>query len=479
MSKLDSLISLIRSLSKAERKKISTSLKISSEASLKIPDYVYLFNIIDKEQFSHIGEIKKLLKKRNPNTAFNITVNYLFDNLLAVLTSLRSEQDSYFSLFNMLLQAKVLYEKSIYKECFAYLNKVKTKATYYGNFAILLIAQKIEMEYNSTLDFSGITETELLNKQFEIRDTLNKIRKINEHNFLFELLRHRILHKKQKQDFNDLIVSEISIVSNSGFSNFEIEKNHKLFQANYLMYIGDYRSALNSLYELNDIFEKNMHLLSNPPTYYLNTIEGVLEGLRTIRNYEGMNYFVEKLCSIKSSSNHFKMQVLCAVFLYKIFPLIDTERFTEAKELLAEYKEILFDKSSTLVLARYFKLILYEAIIYFGNKEYEKAKKKFFKIFYSGKNSVSMLHYKAARLLYLMSLYELGKLDDIDIEINSIRRDYGKNMYPIERAVIKFIRGGRLDTNSVQSDGSISQADLQLIRIFNFGTWLTRQTAHK
>ncbi|MDR0763867.1 MAG: hypothetical protein LBF01_05160 [Bacteroidales bacterium] len=470
MSKLDSLISLIHSLSKSERKTISASLKTSLNKSAKTPDYVYLFSIINKEQFSNVEEIKKQFKKHNPNAAFNISVNYLFNNLLTVLTRLRGEQDSYFSLFNMLLQAKVLYEKSIYKECFAYLNKVKTEATYYGNFAILFIAQKIEMEYLLTLDFPKITETELLCKQFEIRDTLNKIRKINEHTFLFELLRHRVLYKKQKQDFNDLIVSEISIVSNSGLNNFEIEKNHKLFQSNYLMCIGDYKSALNSLYELNNVFEKNMHLLSNPPVYYLNTIEGVLESLRTVRNYEGMNYFVEKLSAIKSSSNNFKIRVLCAVFLYKLFPLIDTGRFPEAKELLAEYKESLFDKSSALVLARHFKLMLYEAIIYFGNKEYEKAKKKFFKIFYSGKNSMAMPHYKVARLLYLMSLYELKELDDIDTEINSIRRDYGKNIYPIERAVIKFIKSGRLDGSTIRS-----RADLQLLRIFDFNMWMVQQ----
>ncbi|MDR0619572.1 MAG: hypothetical protein LBG17_06720 [Bacteroidales bacterium] len=475
MSKLTSLVLLIHSLSKSERKKISTILGDGKS------DYIYLFKIIDRELLSDATEIKNRFAQHKGGAALNVTVSYLFDTLLDILADLRSEQDSYFSLFNMLLQAKVLYEKSIYKECFAYLDKVKTKAAHYGNFAILLIAQKIEMEYLLTLDFPKITETELLDKQFKIRNTLNKIRKINEHTFLYELLRHRVIYKKQKHDFNDLIVSEISIVSNSGFNNFEIEKNHKLFQSNYLMYIGDYKSALNSLYELNNVFEKNMHLLSNPPAYYLSTIEGVLESLRTMRNYEAMNYFIEKLSAIKSSSNHFKIQILCAVFLYKIFPLIDTERFAEAKELLSQYGDSLFDKSSSLAPARYFKLMLYEAIIYFGNKEYEKAKKKFFKVFYNGKTSMSIPHYKAARLLYLMSLYELNELDDIGTEINSIRRDYGKNICPVEHAVIKFIRGrhGKVSGNVPHTDGNTTRADLQLLRIFDFTLWMAGHQSNR
>ncbi|MDR1973114.1 MAG: hypothetical protein LBQ31_00375 [Bacteroidales bacterium] len=473
MSKLNSLVSLVHSLSKSERKKISTLIEYKNKA----PDYVCLFKLIEKDLFSDVAEIKRQFKKHNPNAALNVTVNYLLDVLLNILITLRKEQDSNFSLFNMLLQAKILYEKSIYKECFAFLNKVKAHATYFENYAILFIAQKMEMEYLLGLDFPKITENEFLKRYSKIRDTLGKIRKINEHTFLFELLRHRIINSgyhKQKQDFTDLTVSEISIVSNSEFNNFEIEKNHKLFQSNYLMNAGDYKSALNSLYELNDIFEKNMHLLSNPPIYYLSTIEGVLESLRTIRDYKTMDYFVEKLRAIKSSSNHFKLQVLCAVFLYKLFPLIDCKRFAEARQLLDEYRVPLIEKSNQLVLARHFKLMIYEAIVYFGNGEYEKAKKIFFRVFYSGKNSISLLHYRAARLLYLISLYELGKFEDIDVEINSIRKDFGKNIYQTERLLLKFVAKASVGRNyEIKMDSRHkSKNEMQLLQIFDFETWV-------
>jgi hypothetical protein len=489
MSKLDSLIALVNSLSKAERKKISSMLNSPNRES----DYIYLFRLIDKDHFTEASEIKRLFVKRKPDAALNVTVSYLFDALLDILTGLRSAQDSYFILFKMILQAKVLYEKSVYTECFLLLNKVQADAIYYENFPVLLIAQKMELEFLLSLDFQEISEEELLTKQLKVSETLKKIRKTNEHTLLFELLRHRILYKgntnlggKQKQELNDLVVSEMSIVASSGFNNFEIEKNHKLFQSNYLMNVGDYKSALNSFYELNNTFEKNMHLLSNPPMYYLVTIEGVLESLRTTRNYDSMNYFVEKLNAIQSSSSHFKMQVLSAVFLYKLFPLIDRGYFVEARNLMDEFKENLFDKASHLISARQFRLMFYAAVVYFDNGDYEKAKKMFFKVFYIGKNSISEQHYKAGRLLHLLSFYELNDVDSMDIEIRSIRRELKKSghVYQTEMMLLKmalkpvnglYNKERQLLWKKIEpkvQELYANRSEIQLLRIFDFGAWI-------
>ncbi len=43
---------------------------------------------------------------------------------------------------------------------------------------------------------------------------------------------------------NDLMVNELYIAASSDAEgNFELTRNHKLFQANYLMGAGDYRAA--------------------------------------------------------------------------------------------------------------------------------------------------------------------------------------------------------------------------------------------
>ena len=488
MSKFTSLTQLINSLSKSERKKISSTLNSHNNDA----DYILLYKLIDKNQMISQQEIKELFIKKRPNAAFNTAINHLFDTLLTILNQLRANQDSFFSLTNLLMNAKVLFEKSIYQECFHLLQKIQEEAIKFENFNILLIAQKMELDYLLCLNFPEVSEQELLTKQLKLNDTLKKIRKVNEHASLYELLKHRILNKgtarsnKHVQELNDLVVSEMSIVSSSGFENFEIQKNHKLFQSNYLINVGDYNSALFSFYELHHIFEQNKHLLSNPPIYYLMTIEGILDSLRNIKNYQGMTYFIEQLNNIDSSSFHFKTQVRCVIFLYSLFPLIDTGKFIEAKLVTDQYREELHDKKHLLIADRQVQLSLYTAIVYLGLNEFVKARKTISQIISGDKKLFSVPLLRTVRLVNMMVLYELHEFDYIEFEVRSIKREIHnkEKTYQIELMMLKLFTNPI--TNLSNKDRSLlwdktepklaelrnNKFELQLLRVFDFTAWI-------
>lgn len=487
MSKLFSLVSLIKSLTKAEKKKISSFLTIENKS-----DYAILYKIIEMNTAHSLTRIKDEFIKKRPDTAFNTSVSYLFDSLLSILNQLRIGQDSYYALFNLLMNAKVLYEKSIYHECFQLLTKIQNEAVKYENFTILLMAQKMELDYLLSLNFPDLSEQELLNKQFKINETLKKIRKINEHASLYELLKHRILHKgpvrsnKQKQEMNDLVVSEMSIVSSSSFENFEIQKNHKLFQSNYLINVGDYKSALNSYYELNNIFEQNMHLLSNPPMYYLNTIEGVLESLRTIRNHEGMTYFINQLNKLETTSVHFKFQIDCVIFLYNLLPLVDTGRFTEAIKMIDKHKESIIDKTNLLSTEKQIQILLYTAIVYLGTGEPHKARKIITRITQSERKVFSLPLFRTIRLVNLMVLYEQKEFDYMDFEIRSVKREIQNNekSYQLEQVILKFLSKTPEELTEQKrlllwqklkpqiDEIQNNKFEMQLLHVFNFIAWI-------
>lgn len=488
MSKLSSLISLIHSLTKSERKKVSSFLDLDKNTA----DYAILYKVIDEKSTDNQQQIRADFIKLRPNAAFNTAINYLFDTLLLTLNQLRINQDSYYALFNLLMNTKVLYEKSLYQECFLLLTKIQNEAVKYENFTILLIAQKMELDYLLSLDFPDTTEQELLNKQYKINETLKKIRKINEHASLYELLKHRILHKgpvrsnKQKQEMNDLVVSEMSIVSSSGFENFEIQKNHKLFQSNYLINVGDYKSALNSYYELNNIFEQNMHLLSNPPMYYLNTIEGVLESLRTIRNYEGMTYFINQLSKLETTSVHFKFQIDCVIFLYSLLPLVDTGKFTEAFKMIEKCKESIIDKTNLLSTEKQIQILLYTAIVYLGTGEPHKARKIITRITQSERKIFSLPLFRTIRLVNLMVLYEQKEFDYMDFEIRSVKREIQNNekSYQLEQVILKFLSKTPEELTEQKrlllwqklkpqiEELQNNKFEMQLLHVFNFIAWI-------
>ena len=487
MLKSESLIHLINNLTKQEKKEFSLYISNKPEK-----DYIFLFRLIDDKKVSDPEELKMSFLAAKPASSFNTVVIYLFDLLIDILTRLRTEQDSYYLLFNELLHARVLYEKSMYQECFQVLKKVKEKAVYYENHFALLVAQRLELNYLLTLDFEDMDEQKLLNKQYKMNNTLKSIRQLNEQSSLYELLKYRMINRgasrslEETQKLDDLVTSEISIVASAGVENFEIKKNHQLFQANYFITVGDYKAAFNSFVELNKLFEENSHLWNNPPVYYLMTVEGMLESLRIMHNYEGMNYFIEKLTKLSSPSSSFQLNVTYVIFIYRLFSFIDAGDFDKAGMWIAEHQASLIDKMLLLKEQQQAEMSLYIALIHLGNGEYRKARKRLSATIGRG-HLYSLPLFRTIRIVNVMIHYELGDVDYIQSEIRSIKREMSKNKgynLKVESFLLKFLNYSFADTNrkkraqiweSMAEEVHALYADkyeTQILRKFDFVAWV-------
>ena len=487
MLKSESLIHLINNLTKQEKKEFSLYISNKPEK-----DYIFLFRLIDDKKVSDPEELKMSFLAAKPTSSFNTVVIYLFDLLIDILTRLRTEQDSYYLLFNELLHARVLYEKSMYQECFQVLKKVKEKAVYYENHFALLVAQRLELNYLLTLDFEDMDEQKLLNKQYKMNNTLKSIRQLNEQSSLYELLKYRMINRgasrslEETQKLDDLVTSEISIVASAGVENFEIKKNHQLFQANYFITVGDYKAAFNSFVELNKLFEENSHLWNNPPVYYLMTVEGMLESLRIMHNYEGMNYFIEKLAKLSSPSSSFQLNVMYVIFIYRLFSFIDAGDFDKAGRWIAEHQTSLIDKMLLLKEQQQAEMSLYIALIHLGNGEYRKARKRLSATIGRG-HLYSLPLFRTIRIVNVMIHYELGDVDYIQSEIRSIKREMSKNKgynLKVESFLLKFLNYSFADTNrkkraeiweSMAEEVHALYADkyeTQILRKFDFVAWV-------
>lgn len=487
MLKSESLIHLINNLTKQEKKEFSLYISNKPEK-----DYIFLFRLIDDKKVSDPEELKMSFLAAKPTSSFNTVVIYLFDLLIDILTRLRTEQDSYYLLFNELLHARVLYEKSMYQECFQVLKKVKEKAVYYENHFALLVAQRLELNYLLTLDFEDMDEQKLLNKQYKMNNTLKSIRQLNEQSSLYELLKYRMINRgasrslEETQKLDDLVTSEISIVASAGVENFEIKKNHQLFQANYFITVGDYKAAFNSFVELNKLFEENSHLWNNPPVYYLMTVEGMLESLRIMHNYEGMNYFIEKLAKLSSPSSSFQLNVTYVIFIYRLFSFIDAGDFDKAGIWIAEHQTSLIDKMLLLKEQQQAEMSLYIALIHLGNGEYRKARKRLSATIGRG-HLYSLPLFRTIRIVNVMIHYELGDVDYIQSEIRSIKREMSKNKgynLKVESFLLKFLNYSFADTNrkkraeiweSMAEEVHALYADkyeTQILRKFDFVAWV-------
>ena len=491
MTRIQSLVLLVNSMTLPEKK----AFRLKSALTRTAPNYLILYSTIEKNGSMPIESIREKFFQERPGASFDTSAGYLYEMLLQTILGLRLEQDSYYSLFNKISMARVLFEKSLFDEGFEMLNEVMIKAEKYENYYALLLASRLELEHLLALNFPNLSEKALLKKQFKLNESLKYLRKINEQSSLFEILKHRVVYKghprspKQKNELNDLVFSELSIVASQNLENFEIRKLHQLFQSNYLISAGDYQSALHSYYELNTLFEANKHLWNNPPVYYLNMLEGVLESLRSIRNYQEMNYFIDQLKKMESTSIDFRLNLTCLTFQYELFPFIDTGDFGACLDLMKHYKSTLYDKMSSLDRIRQTELCLYTSLVYVGTSEFKKAHKFLNQIFLSVKNFSFMPLYRTIRLVNLIILYSLGDFDLIQYEIRSMKRDLSgtDKGYKIEHFLLKFLNKPppAIIANRTKQWGKIKvlcdemHHDLfeqQILRIFDFTAWVEAQT---
>ncbi len=450
-----------------------------------------LYDFVEKNRGKPLSFYRSEFLRVRPGASFETTVKYLFELLLESMQELRKDQDNFYNLFDKIFKARILFEKSLLDECFEMLNYVIVHSERFENYHALLLASRLELEYLLALNFPNINEKVLLKKQFKLNEILNYLRKINAQSALYEILKHRVITKghprtqKQKEELNDLVFSEISIVASLNLYNFEISKLHQLFQANYLISVGDYKSALNAYIELNNLFEANKHLWSDHPVYYLHTLEGVLESLRSIHNYEGMTYFINQLKLIETQSADFRINLTCITFLNELYPFLDRGDFMSSMVLMSQYKEKLYDKLFTLSRARQAELCLYTSLIYFGNAEYIRAHRFLNQIILRGKNYYYLPLYRTIRLVNLIILYKLGDFDLIRYEIRSMKRDIRDAMkeYKIERFLFRFLtrqlptipyKRAFLLEKTLKEFSEIRQDifEKQILRIFDFTAWV-------
>jgi hypothetical protein len=484
------LVYLIHSLSKSEKKHFAVS-KPGEQAQ----DYMILYRMIAKSVITDEDAIRNDYRQAARGTSFDISVHYLYDKILDTLVALRKKKDIYYDLFRRLSKVRVLYERSMFRECFGMLEEVIARAQKNEIYEILLIAAKLELEYLLRLNFPNISEKELYHKHYEQVNMIKNIRKITEQASLYGLLRHRLTHKgnvrsaRQKKELDDLMVSELSISASlpGKEDSFERTKNHKLFQATYLMGIGDFSAALRSFRELAQLFENNPHFWANPPIYYLSVLEGILSSLRSVGDYGEMSFFIKKLENMAGNySLEFKINVLCLIFQYKLFPLFDQGDYEGCKRLIDAYKDSLFDNASWLSPIRKSEMQLYAALVHIGLRKYAEAKKLINSIIFD--HDIEYLPImRTIRLVRLIIYYETGNFDLVRHESHSIRRNLSLKKefsFKTEHLMLFFLNKYNLpilQSERIKMHNKLLQKindlhedkyERQLLNIFDFTAWI-------
>ena len=443
----DELFHLIKTLEKGEKRnfKLYVSRNISSD-ELKI---ITLFDAIDKlDQYD-----EDVILKKNPSIQKQQLSNlksHLYKQILSSLRLIRNDQSVDMQLHEMLDHARILYNKGLYHQSLKMLQKIKELAGEYNQMSFgvqaLFFEKKIE-SLHITRSFND--RAELLSKEMD--DVSNRLSMVGKLSNLALQLYGWYIRNGHVRDENDIASIKAFYQSNmpadAGECNGFYEKLYlSQSQAWYGFILQDMLSYYKHCAKWIDLFDKAPQMIRVEPQQYIKGMHNLLNAHFMLRNDKKFEQDLEKFenfCNSKEGEANINNRVQGFVYLYlaKINQQILKGNFSEGvklvpliEEKIAEY-EVQLDKHRTLVF--YYKI----ACLYFGLGDFEKAVEYLNKI----------IHWKAdlrtdlqcyARLLHLISHYELGNDMLIESQVKSVYRFMSnmKNLSSVETRIFRFLR---------------------------------------
>jgi len=486
MPSLSSLSQLIETLSKSEKRNFSQYAALQEREK----SYLSLFGLI-KNGLSK--NIEHDFKRLNPKSDYNATVQYLWSILTKTLLSMRSEPSNEEKLLFGILEIKLLFRKGLIDDAFKLLSKYKTLARKSEKYDYCVLLEKLELQNQSNYQFEGIPdEAYLVSLQSRFRRNIQYELNLADHSSLYELLYYRYLKKgnvltdKDKENLNDLVVTEMNLSGNQRFESFDLNRNHLLFQSVYFMMTGDHRSSLRTFFELNKLFEHNSHLWSDAPIVYINHIRGILNILFNMNQINEMDYFTEKLVVLRKTHSLLILdQVICVAELKKHLML---RQFDNGIVLIDKEFALLFSQTDLLAASDKAELYLFAGLIYFHSKQYQKSASLLRKIIYFSPTKNSWL-WKMIKWLNLMVNMELNEFDYLHSESGSVERLLKKqaNFYPVDKILIRYIKNYPscmnkrakilLATDCLNDIHAMekNQYEFQFLNTMNIQFWLTQK----
>ena len=349
--------------------------------------------------------------------------------------------------------AQILYNRSHYDQCVKMLKKAKKMAHKHHNLELLLEIYKWEKQVLSQTVGKG--NQERVNTIIsQVSDVNNRINNINSFSNILVKLNALYLRKgfvRNQADYEKvtkILKQKLPNYKEESLSFYEKLHLYNLF-VDYYFFIQDFKKGCTYAQKWVDLFEDNRQI----PEY----LDLYLKGLNhlMIAQYKLMRFsdFIQnhrrmknipQLQGVELDANiQLKLQKYIYSHLFnKYFMLGDFEigviLFAKIKPRLEQIIHQL-DKHSRLIM--YYKI----ACLYFGNGNFNQATKWLYRIINTEEDDIREDVHSFARIINLISHFELGHTDVISYYLRSTYRYLAKknDLQLFQIYILKFIK--RLD----------------------------------
>ncbi len=444
----DHLYLLIKSLTPAEKRYFKVFVnKGKSQSDAK---FIKLFNLIDKYQDYDEARILEAEKSIKPVQISNLKA-HLYRQILQSLANYNPDNDIEIIIREQLSYANLLYNKSLIEQCWKVLEKTRQIAE--NNDKVLLLFEVLEFE------------KKLLTKSIRTDITDSVLKLVNE----TENLAKRIRNTRIFQNLSIKLYSfylQIGFIRNakdferatqflySSLPAFDEEKltfNEKMFLyhsfTGYYFFIQDKERGYQYARKWYGLFEEHPEKIIPKIEYYIKAFNNLLAAqfkLFKLKEFEEYSKKFEEIPKIKGLNLTFNIerQIFKYSSIHKINRYFMIGEFTEGTKIIPEisaglkkYENSLDTHSLTIF---YYKF----ACMYFGDENYQQTIFWLNKIINAKDVNIRSDIHGFARILNLISHWELNNTDLVDYYIRSTYRYLIKksDFHLYQQYILKFLR---------------------------------------
>lgn len=436
------LFNLIKRLTKAEKRHFK--LYASRNSSEKEPLTIQLFDVLDKQKEYDEKKTSQSFPKLKPNTLSN-QKSHLYELLLSSLRLLH-HHDPKIRIKELISYADVLHFKGLYRQSLVQLQKAKQLATAHQvdilKLEIIELEKQIESRYvtrsHSKRAEELIQESKDLRHKFYFQGSWSDLA-LSLYDYYL-----KFGHTKNEQEHNQ--------IKKFFYQHIPDQKESEMIHVHqcyvWFYYITqDFVQCYKYTKKWCGIYEQNEILLQNEPEMYMRGLHNALSALfycddvkRFRQEHKRLNDFIE------SHSKTFNENQSVLAFIYLETANLNLYflegKFSEGAAYCDDFEKRIAENENKLDIHRVMVFNYKMASLKFGSADYKGAVKHLNFIINHPNLSLKEDIQCFARILNLISHYELGNDDLIDFQIKSTYRfllklkDYQK----VQSAIFGFLK---------------------------------------
>ena len=443
----DSVFQLIHSLEKSEKRHFKLYIKRSSaKEDLKI---VQLFDALDKtKEYDEKQILKKLPGTGKPQLS-NLKI-HLYRQVLASLRLLKSAESIDLQLNEQLDYAHILYKKGLFQQSLKILDRAKemARANNKFNFLIQVIALEKRIEaLHITRSIEDRVER-LSAEANEVNQHIDMVARLS--NLALRLYGWFIKYGHARNEKDEAGVIEfmknhlpVDAMKQTGFYErlylYQAYSWSAFIRQDFIMY---YRYSQKWV----DLFYENPLMKRVETGHFIKGLHNLLNAHFDLRNYQRFEIVLRDFEAFAKTArvvdnDSFRIQAFIYISSAKINQHFMLGTFKKGLSLVPDIEGKLDEYSLFLDKHRIMVLTYKIGMLYFGSEDYSTCIDYMQKII----NDPTDLRYDLqcyARLLHMMSDYEMGNFSIMESLIKSVYRFMSKmqNLTVVEEEMFRFLR---------------------------------------